>query len=156
MGSGSLAAMSVFEHGYKDGLTEQEAKKLVQEAILAGVWNDLGSGSNVDVTIIKRVNGVVEVVHDINSIKPNNVADLRAQIRRDVVTNIPRGATRTCTSCHANHRGLIGCVGINIRRAELQVRALPACRRSCHANGTVSKGLTRLTVPSRDGGEYGR
>lgn len=98
MGSGSLAAMSVFEHGYKDNLTEEEAKKLVQDAILAGVWNDLGSGSNVDVTIIKNVNGTVEVVKDINSITPNNVADYRARIKRDVVTNIPRGATRVLSS----------------------------------------------------------
>jgi 20S proteasome subunit beta 2 len=101
MGSGSLAAMSVFENGYKDGLTEAEAKRLVQDAILAGVWNDLGSGSNVDITIIKRVNGVVEVVQDINSITPNNVADLRSQIQRDIVTSIPRGATRTLAFVHS-------------------------------------------------------
>lgn len=75
---------------------EAEAKKLVQEAILAGVFNDLGSGSNVDITIIKRVNGKVEVVQDINSIKPNEVSELRNLIKRDIVTHIPRGATRTC------------------------------------------------------------
>lgn len=98
MGSGSLAAMSVFEHGYKDGMTEAEAKHLVQEAILAGVFNDLGSGSNVDVTTIKRVNGKVEVVQDINSIKPNEVSDLRNLINRDIVTNIPRGATHVLSS----------------------------------------------------------
>ncbi|GMF15160.1 unnamed protein product [Phytophthora lilii] len=91
MGSGSLAAMSVFEHGYKDDMT---AKKLVQDAILAGIFNDLGSGSNVDVTTIKMVNGKVEVVKEINCIKPNEVSELRSQINRDIVTHIPRGATR--------------------------------------------------------------
>lgn len=67
----------------------------MQDAILAGIFNDLGSGSNVDITIIKKVNGRVEVVKDINSIKPNEVSDLRNQIMRDIVTHIPRGATRT-------------------------------------------------------------
>ncbi|GMF23053.1 unnamed protein product [Phytophthora fragariaefolia] len=93
MGSGSLAAMSVFEHGYKDDMTD-EAKKLVQDAILAGIFNDLGSGSNVDVTTIKKVNGKVEVIKEFNCIKPNEVSELRSQINRDIVTHIPRGATR--------------------------------------------------------------
>lgn len=69
----------------------------MQDAILAGIFNDLGSGSNVDITVIKKVNGKVEVVQDINSIKPNEVSDLRNLIKRDIVTHIPRGATRTCT-----------------------------------------------------------
>ena len=53
MGSGSLAAMSVFEAGYKDDMTEDEAKDLVQNAIRAGIFNDLGSGSNVDLAVIR-------------------------------------------------------------------------------------------------------
>ncbi|CAI5745039.1 unnamed protein product [Peronospora destructor] len=98
MGSGSLAAMSVFEHGYKDDMTEEEAKTLVQEAILAGIFNDLGSGSNVDVMTIKKSNGKVEVVKEINCIKPNEVSELRSQINRDIVTHIPRGATQVLSS----------------------------------------------------------
>jgi 20S proteasome subunit beta 2 len=54
MGSGSLAAMAVFEAGYKDDLTEAEAVELVNKAIQAGVFNDLGSGSNVDIKIIRK------------------------------------------------------------------------------------------------------
>ncbi|KAI8848381.1 proteasome subunit beta type-7 [Chytridium lagenaria] len=54
MGSGSLAAMSVFEAKWKDGLTREEAIELVKDAIEAGVFNDLGSGSNVDVCVIKK------------------------------------------------------------------------------------------------------
>lgn len=46
----------VFETGFKENMEEVEATELVKEAILAGVFNDLGSGSNVDVTII-RANG---------------------------------------------------------------------------------------------------
>jgi len=54
MGSGSLAAMAVFESNYKDDLTEDEAKQLVYEAISAGIFNDLGSGGNVDLCVIKK------------------------------------------------------------------------------------------------------
>lgn len=43
----------VFETGFKKDMTEAEAVELVKEAILAGVFNDLGSGSNVDVTVIR-------------------------------------------------------------------------------------------------------
>lgn len=52
MGSGSLAAMSVFETKWKQKLTREEAVNLTSEAIQAGIFNDLGSGSNVDVCVI--------------------------------------------------------------------------------------------------------
>lgn len=52
MGSGSLAAMSVFETQWKQLMTRDEAVKLASEAIQAGIFNDLGSGSNVDVCVI--------------------------------------------------------------------------------------------------------
>jgi 20S proteasome subunit beta 2 len=54
MGSGSLAAMAVFESGYKDDMTEEEAKDLVYQGISAGIFNDLGSGGNVDLCVIKK------------------------------------------------------------------------------------------------------
>ncbi|CAL5332870.1 unnamed protein product [Camellia sinensis] len=54
MGSGSLAAMSVFESKYREGLTRDEGVKLVTEAICSGIFNDLGSGSNVDVCVITK------------------------------------------------------------------------------------------------------
>jgi len=49
MGSGSLAALAVMESSWKENMTEQEARELVIESIKAGILNDLGSGSNVDV-----------------------------------------------------------------------------------------------------------
>lgn len=52
MGSGSLAAMSVFETQWKAKMTRDEAVKLAADAIQAGIFNDLGSGSNVDVCVI--------------------------------------------------------------------------------------------------------
>nr|NP_001027952.1 proteasome Z subunit [Ciona intestinalis]CAA05209.1 proteasome Z subunit [Ciona intestinalis] len=52
MGSGSLAAMATFEMGYKPNMKRPEAMKLVRDAVAAGIFNDLGSGSNVDLCII--------------------------------------------------------------------------------------------------------
>lgn len=60
MGSGSLAAMAVFELKWRPDLTEQEGKEIVSEAIQAGIFNDLGSGSNVDLCVIRR--GSVEYI----------------------------------------------------------------------------------------------
>lgn len=54
MGSGSLAAMSVFESTWKPNMTRDEAVSLAAEAIKAGIFNDLGSGSNVDVCVIPQ------------------------------------------------------------------------------------------------------
>lgn len=54
MGSGSLAAMSVFESMWKPHLNREEAIALCSEAIKAGIFNDLGSGSNVDVCVIQK------------------------------------------------------------------------------------------------------
>ncbi|KAL3720317.1 proteasome subunit beta type-7-B [Eucalyptus grandis] len=54
MGSGSLAAMSVFESKFREGLTRDEGIQLVAEAICSGIFNDLGSGSNVDICVITK------------------------------------------------------------------------------------------------------
>uniref|UniRef100_A0A7S4CR87 Proteasome subunit beta n=1 Tax=Eutreptiella gymnastica TaxID=73025 RepID=A0A7S4CR87_9EUGL len=54
MGSGSLAAMAVFEAEYKDDLTEKEAIALVHKAISRGIFEDLGSGSNVDIRVVRK------------------------------------------------------------------------------------------------------
>ena len=54
MGSGSLNAMAVFEAGYRDGLPREEAIALLTRAIRAGIYNDLGSGSNVDICVITK------------------------------------------------------------------------------------------------------
>ncbi|KAJ8670551.1 hypothetical protein QAD02_001810 [Eretmocerus hayati] len=54
MGSGSLAAMSVLESQWRPGMSEQEGKDLVANAIRAGVFNDLGSGNSVDICVIKK------------------------------------------------------------------------------------------------------
>ena len=75
MGSGSLAAMSVFEARYEDDMDVrlplvlslpllslifavaqvEAAKELVKDAIFAGIFNDLGSGSSCDLCVITKV-----------------------------------------------------------------------------------------------------
>lgn len=59
MGSGSLNAMAIFEAKWKKDLDRNAAIELVSEAIQAGIFNDLGSGSNVDITIITATETVV-------------------------------------------------------------------------------------------------
>src|SRR5271156_2571791 len=54
LGSGSLAAMGVLECDYRVGLEKEEAMDLVCRAVLAGIWNDLGSGGSVDLVVIEK------------------------------------------------------------------------------------------------------
>ncbi|KAJ1659129.1 proteasome core particle subunit beta 2 [Dispira simplex] len=54
MGSGSLAAMAIFESRWRKDMERQDAIDLVNDAIEAGIFNDLGSGSNVDVCVIEK------------------------------------------------------------------------------------------------------
>ncbi|KAK6198526.1 20S proteasome, regulatory subunit beta type PSMB7/PSMB10/PUP1 [Scheffersomyces amazonensis] len=53
LGSGSLAAMAVLETNFKEDMTKEEAIKLCADAIQSGIWNDLGSGSNVDICVME-------------------------------------------------------------------------------------------------------
>jgi len=59
MGSGSLAAMSILESEYDENMDVEQGKALVAKAIRAGIFNDLGSGGNVDVCVIKREGGTI-------------------------------------------------------------------------------------------------
>ena len=54
MGSGGLAATAIMEAQYKEDMTEEEAKQVCMNAIEAGIYNDEGSGSNVDICVIKK------------------------------------------------------------------------------------------------------
>ncbi|CAG90262.2 DEHA2G05852p [Debaryomyces hansenii CBS767] len=53
LGSGSLAAMAVLETHWRPDMSREEAMKLVADAIESGIWNDLGSGSNVDLCVME-------------------------------------------------------------------------------------------------------
>jgi len=61
LGSGGLAAMAVLESKYRSKMSLDEAKLLISQAIKAGIDNDLGSGSQVDLCILYRT-GKVEYI----------------------------------------------------------------------------------------------
>jgi 20S proteasome subunit beta 2 len=83
LGSGGLAAISVLEDGYNTcNSSLEDGIKLVQRAILSGIQNDLGSGSQVDICIIgptdgqtKQIRGIIseeELLPDNNNNNNNN------------------------------------------------------------------------------------
>jgi 20S proteasome subunit beta 2 len=69
---------------------QEDAVKLVRDAILAGVFNDLGSGSNVDINVLRK-DGTVKVMR--GYMTPNEVAPFRAQYQRPKALDVPAGAT---------------------------------------------------------------
>jgi len=90
MGSGSLAAMAVFECGWRADLEEDEAVELVKRAILGGIFNDLGSGSNVDTCVI-RADGTSDMVR--GAVQPNDVGELKSKIKRSSLLTMGKGTT---------------------------------------------------------------
>ena len=54
LGSGSYAAITILESGFKMNMSKEEAIELGCRAIKAGILNDLYSGSNIDVCIIDK------------------------------------------------------------------------------------------------------
>ncbi|XP_041082494.1 proteasome subunit beta type-7-like [Polyodon spathula] len=66
MGSGSASAMAVFEDRFKPNMELEEAQRLVQDAITAGIFCDLGSGSNVDLCVISK--GSVDILRPFNQL----------------------------------------------------------------------------------------
>jgi len=84
MGSGSLAAMAVFEAGYRDNLELEDAKALVHAGISAGIFNDLGSGSNVDLVVITK--GNVDILRNYDKLNPR-------KFRREKPYAFPLGTT---------------------------------------------------------------
>ncbi|KAJ8273746.1 hypothetical protein GJAV_G00105070 [Gymnothorax javanicus] len=83
MGSGALPALAVFEDRFRPNMSEEEAKQLVRDAIAAGIANDLGSGSNVDLCIIKQ--------DGVEYIRPYDVSNFKSQ--RSGKYKYGRGAT---------------------------------------------------------------
>jgi len=80
----------------------------VKEAILAGIYNDLGSGSNVDLTIIRK-NGEVTVLR--GYLTPNDVEPLRTSYKRPAALSVPAGATAVLsTHMDPSRPGLEGLV----------------------------------------------
>lgn len=100
MGSGSLAAMAVFESSWKGNLNEGDAIALVQRAIGAGIFNDLGSGSNCDICVI-RTDDTVSYLRNIQT--PNDITPLRAMIQHSNRLTIGLGVTPVLESKFEKH-----------------------------------------------------
>jgi len=101
MGSGSLPAMSIFETYWIENMSEASALNLVKRSIAAGVFNDLGSGSNVDICVI-RTDGTVTL--DRNEMKMNNVQSFRDSIRKSERLSFRNGTTSVLDSVFIPHR----------------------------------------------------
>jgi 20S proteasome subunit beta 2 len=102
MGSGSLAAMAVFESRYVEDLAEQPAIDLVRDAIRAGIFNDLGSGSNVDVTVIRR-DGTVSKFRTLEEAAGRS-STYREKFVRPNVLNFPIGSTFVIEESYKPHK----------------------------------------------------
>jgi len=85
MGSGSLAAMAVFESRWRKDMELEDGKKLVRDAIAAGIFNDLGSGSNVDLCVITK--------EGVKDLRPYDVANEKGV--RQGVYRYAKGTTAT-------------------------------------------------------------
>lgn len=83
MGSGSLAAMAVFESRWKPDMSEEDGKKLIRDAIAAGIFNDLGSGSNIDLCVIRK--------NSVDYLRNHEIANEKGQRKLDYT--FKRGAT---------------------------------------------------------------
>ncbi|CAL1525912.1 unnamed protein product [Lymnaea stagnalis] len=88
MGSGSLAAMATFEDRFKPDMNREEAMKLVRDAIAAGIFNDLGSGSNVDLCVITK--------DKVEYIRPHEIANQKGVKQGSY--RYRRGTTATLSS----------------------------------------------------------
>jgi len=101
MGSGSLAAMAVFEARYQEDMDEQSAITLVRDSIHAGIFNDLGSGSNVDITVIRS--GDISQFRTYEN-AAGDANDYKAQYERPAKLNPPKGTTYVIEESFKPHK----------------------------------------------------
>jgi len=88
MGSGSLNADAVLETRWKPDMELEDAKKLARDAIAAGIFNDLMSGSNVDIVVINNKG------HEF--IRPYDVANVKGH--REGTYNFAKGTTKVLST----------------------------------------------------------
>jgi len=104
MGSGSLAAMAVFETRYAEDMEEDKAIELVRDAIRAGIFNDLGSGSNVDITVIRKDSNVSRFRTYENA--AGDAATYKAQYPRPALLTPAKGTTFIIEESFKPHKGV--------------------------------------------------
>ena len=101
MGSGSLAAISVLENGYRDGMSEDEGKQLIVRAIRSGIFNDLGSGSNVDLCVITQNGATQYRNYEEHNVRYSDVRE-RASVNENVELNKANIPTSTSVAVPVN------------------------------------------------------
>ncbi len=75
---------------------EEEAKRLVRDAIAAGIFNDLGSGSNIDLCVITK--GKVDYL------RPHDMANKKGVRWASVLPE--EHLIHTCHHSHLMHGGM--------------------------------------------------
>jgi 20S proteasome subunit beta 2 len=116
MGSGSLAAMAVFETRFTEDMEEDAAIELVKAAIRAGIFNDLGSGSNIDVTVIRK--------NDISRFRTienaaGDASTYKAQYARPVKLTPPPGTTFVIDETFKPHTSKLFAPSAGVRDMEV-------------------------------------
>lgn len=102
MGSGSLAAMAVFESRYTEDMEEDKAVELVRDAIRAGIFNDLGSGSNVDITVLRKDGTCTQTRTYENA--AGDAKDYKAKYERPEKLTLPVGTTFVIEESFVPHK----------------------------------------------------
>lgn len=91
-GSGSYNAIAVLEARWKPNLSLDEGKKLVRDAIAAGVFNDLGSGSNIDLCVITKNGSQLMRAYEVANVKGQRQGDYTVKAgatRTELTTSLP-------------------------------------------------------------------
>lgn len=120
MGSGSLAAMSIFESSWTPNMNEQEAIQLVQRAIGAGIYNDLGSGGSCDTCVI-RIDGTVD--YRKASVRENEVGPLRDMVQHTNRFIMTPGTTPILSSTYTPHTSTSTATLADVTVTEMEVDA---------------------------------
>ena len=102
MGSGSLAAMAVFESRFEEDMDEAAGIALVKDSIRAGIFNDLGSGSNVDITVIRKGGEVSRMRTYENA--AGDASDYKKQYERPAKLTPPPGTTFVVSESFRPHK----------------------------------------------------
>jgi 20S proteasome subunit beta 2 len=105
MGSGSLAAMAVFESRYVEDMEESQAVELIRDSIRAGIFNDLGSGSNIDITIIRKDNNVTRLRTFENA--AGNASAYKSKYDRPAKLTPAFGTTAVISESFKPHKSLV-------------------------------------------------
>lgn len=90
---------------FVEDLDEEAGIALVRDAIRAGIFNDLGSGSNVDITVIRRGGDVSRFRTYENA--AGSAADLRKTYPRPTKLTPPPGTTFVIEESFRPHKSVV-------------------------------------------------